>query len=92
MKAILIIDMPKDCWECPCFMDVGWRCQCRMDIDEDVHDGRPEWCPLRKMNFLKMSYDGYVFYNRQWLKDHIKMEASIIKGEINDHQERSKRV
>ena len=47
-KSVLIIDTPTNCFECPCFMDIGWRCQCRLDIDEDVHDGRPDWCPLVK--------------------------------------------
>lgn len=47
-KSVLIIDTPTNCYECPCFMDVGWRCQCKMDINEDVHDGRPDWCPLKE--------------------------------------------
>lgn len=46
-KSILIIDTPDNCYECPCFMEEGWRCQCRMENDEEVHDGRPEWCPLK---------------------------------------------
>lgn len=48
-KAVLVIDMPNNCWECPCFMDNGWRCQCRLDMDEEVHDGRPDWCPLHQL-------------------------------------------
>lgn len=47
-KSVLIIDTPANCFECPCFMEMGWRCQCRLDIDEDVHDGRPPWCPLKE--------------------------------------------
>lgn len=47
MKAILVIDMPNNCYECPCFMDEGWRCQNKLEIDEDVNDGRPDWCPLK---------------------------------------------
>lgn len=45
-KSVLIIDTPANCFECPCFMETGWRCQCRLDVNEDVHDGRPDWCPL----------------------------------------------
>lgn len=45
-KSVLIIDTPTNCFECPCFMEMGWRCQCLLDVDEDVHDGRPPWCPL----------------------------------------------
>lgn len=47
-KSVLIIDTPKNCFECPCFMEMGWRCQCRLDIDEEVHDGTPDWCPLKE--------------------------------------------
>ena len=52
-KAILIIDMPNNCYECPCFMDAGWRCQNRLDIDEDVNDGRPSWCPLIEVDMAE---------------------------------------
>lgn len=48
-KAVLVIDMPEHCYECPCFMNEGWRCQCRLDINEEVHDERPTWCPLRPL-------------------------------------------
>ena len=48
-KAVLVIDTPTNCFECPCFMDMGWRCQCRLDIDEEVYNGRPEWCPLKAL-------------------------------------------
>lgn len=62
-KSVLIIDTPANCFECPCFMEMGWRCQCRLDIDEDAHDGRPEWCPLKsfpeQINKGEDEYDDY---------------------------------
>lgn len=70
-KSALIIDTPANCFECPCFMDVGWRCQCRLDIDEDVHDGRPEWCLLKSLpeqiNKGEDEYDEYTIgYEDGW--------------------------
>ena len=44
-KAILVIDMPKDCRECPCFYD--WlHCQAKDGLNV-VGDERPEGCPLK---------------------------------------------
>ena len=43
------IEMPKNCWECPCFDDFAHICnldnECR-----DVHENRPDWCPLVEIN------------------------------------------
>ena len=48
-KVILVMDdMPADCFMCPCFCDVTWRC-CATEKDEEVHDNRPSWCPLRQL-------------------------------------------
>lgn len=58
-KALLVIDTPENCYECPCFMEVGWRCQNRMDIDEEVHDKRPLWCPLKPLPRLENNEQVY---------------------------------
>lgn len=39
------MEMPKNCWECPCFVSDGWFCNLD-DECRDVHDGRPDWCQL----------------------------------------------
>ena len=39
------MEMPKNCWECPCFVSDGWFCNLD-DECRDVYDGRPDWCPL----------------------------------------------
>ena len=39
------MEMPKNCWECPCFVSDGWFCNLD-DEYRDVCDGRPDWCPL----------------------------------------------
>lgn len=47
MKAILVVDMPKDCRECPCFYD--WLCCQAKDGLNVVGDKRPRGCPLKPM-------------------------------------------
>jgi hypothetical protein len=70
-KAILVMDMPSNCYECPC---------CHIDKDYDTceanyiillmgHDKkRPEWCPLREVPQKREQYgarDGIaVGYNQ----------------------------
>lgn len=51
-KAILVIDMPKDCRRCQLMVD---RFCYGIPMDE-VHDSinineRPKWCPLRPFNY-----------------------------------------
>lgn len=49
MKAILVIDMPKDCGNCPCVGEEFGICQ----ADEKNRDcdwyKTPSWCPLKPM-------------------------------------------
>ena len=47
MKAILVIDMPNECDECPCLNRNLWQCQA--DIKRRSSDERPDWCPLKLM-------------------------------------------
>ena len=50
-KAVLVMDMPEDCLECPCMrMVYEYRiCQVkRKACGEDEHN-RPDWCPLREL-------------------------------------------
>ena len=49
MKAILVIDMPKSCVECPCFErheKDEWWCDAYGNY---IGDEKPEWCPLKPM-------------------------------------------
>lgn len=53
-KAILVIDMPKSCEECPCcYLTEGCYsdiCQVnRFGLEEGYEKGRPNWCPLREV-------------------------------------------
>ena len=52
-KAILVIDMPTDCEDCPLFKDgdKGMRkCEAsRKGTEWDYYKVRPDWCPLREL-------------------------------------------
>ena len=38
------MEMPKNCWECPCYREDD---VCNLDDEcRDVYDGRPDWCQL----------------------------------------------
>ena len=54
MKAILIIEMPKNCNDCPCayfdaeYVDADY---CGVTADKIKYNAisRPDWCPLRPL-------------------------------------------
>ena len=47
LKAILVIDKPKECSECPCFYDY---IRCQAEEDAKVYgEKRPYNCPLKPM-------------------------------------------
>ncbi len=55
MKAILVIDMPKDCWDCR-LVDEWGNCDAikitsnKYDMSVKQNDKeRPSWCPLKPM-------------------------------------------
>lgn len=54
MKAILVIDMPIDCLECPFYDDMLMRCGYLKNEHYGV-DARPSDCPLKPMP--KQKYD-----------------------------------
>lgn len=66
-KAILVIDKPKDCRECPCFYD--WlHCQAKDGLNV-VGDEIPKECPLKPMpkrmlTLAKMS-NGEILNNNE---------------------------
>lgn len=50
MKAILVIDMPSNCLDCPCEYDY-LTCKAidhRLDY-VDADNERPSWCPLKPL-------------------------------------------
>lgn len=61
-KAIVIIDMPKHCYECPMEHDLT----CTLSWKEVESLDRPEWCPLKPTveaipkEFIKQKIDEYL--------------------------------
>lgn len=50
MKSILIVNTPKNCYECPCSNEGCYLCQIsRRQLEDDFQDTRPSWCPLRPL-------------------------------------------
>lgn len=51
MKAVLVIDMPNRCIECPCgcYMRDGTVACGVIDLGTTEESPRPEWCPLKPM-------------------------------------------
>lgn len=64
-KAVLVIDMPKDCFDCPmCIESIVDRCKINY---KDIHgdggieetDSRPSWCPLKPIEHRDGKTDGH---------------------------------
>lgn len=54
MKAILVIDMPSCCIECPLYDFDTYLCSSEMETtNENRHDERMDWCPLKPMPQIK---------------------------------------
>ena len=49
MKAILVIDMPKNCFDCPCVEDEMGYCCATNDRKVCPWQSIPEWCPLKPL-------------------------------------------
>lgn len=53
-KAILIMDMPQHCIDCPChFADDEGAVICGKEnkelITDDIQTYKPDWCPIREL-------------------------------------------
>ena len=97
MKAILVIDMPEACLDCP-FEDfllnsnkqiVEDKPICELEpglgILEDEYD-RPSWCPLKPIHALKSVGKDYIVYERQYLYKNLEREYELLK-EARDFDE-----
>ena len=52
MKAVLVIDMPRNCWGCPCNeVDSDGMSWCNALAKNTIHSNveRQSWCPLRPL-------------------------------------------
>lgn len=71
-KAILVIDMPKNCGECDLFVcyrqyagDKG-DCFCGKTKQDTPSKGRPEWCPLKPMPEKREQHSFPKGYDEGW--------------------------
>lgn len=76
-KAILVIDMPTRCGECPvcasyqsCAFSIReyWCATNGKDVEPD---SKPDWCPLKRVPRMRFTYVDHddaetVNYNRGW--------------------------
>lgn len=86
MKAVLVIDMPKDCDECPLNSD-GY-CDALQEyalLNEWVEDA-PYYslkekgdCPLKPIHALKSAGKDYIVYERQYLYENLEREYELMK-------------
>lgn len=53
-KAVLVMDMPKDCYECKL---QDWL-TCRIAKKCNTSHSRPDWCPLRELPEKITSWKG----------------------------------
>ena len=68
-KAILVMDIPKSCYQCPCFSITKCRAyKCGTTVEDDRK--KPDWCPLRELpdkkeisHFCETSTDWQKGYN-----------------------------
>lgn len=57
MKAVLVIDMPNSCSECPCYslnaQAKRFECDAKLTLKGEIGvvelDKKPTWCPLRPL-------------------------------------------
>lgn len=62
-KAILVIDMPSSCSECPCCYIPRCEVLEKPLKTSEIYECKPDWCPLRELpekNTKKYS-DGYKY-------------------------------
>ena len=50
-KAILVMEMPKNCDDCYLCVEYGgcYKCAATGDVMARPHEIRPAWCPLREL-------------------------------------------
>jgi hypothetical protein len=92
-KAILVMDMPKSCSECPCISlgccnAVGGVGFCR--TIGDIYD-KPDWCPLRELPKKWDENKALTWENKKFIDGRNACIDEITKGsEENGYIDRRK--
>lgn len=70
-KAVLVMDMPESCWECPCMKELYEYsiCEVKTNVCDEYEHNRPDWCPLRELPERKKADT-----------DLLTMESGIVEG------------
>lgn len=82
MKAILVIDMPKNCDECRLHLESSggqYRRFCVAKNEISVGKKKPKWCPLKPIHALKSCGHDYIIYERQYLYENLERECELMK-------------
>ena len=73
MKAILVMNIPKSCLDCPVNTLIDWSddsvCGVANTLTNVYYDERPKWCPLKQMPQRKVGDDLYERYGSWTLSD-----------------------
>lgn len=87
MKAVLVIDMPNDCYDCPCYYEERNKCEVTFEnIEDDIE--RPSWCPLKPLPHKKdidktLEFGGYENIIQESLARGYNTYHDEITGESN---------
>lgn len=88
MRAIVVIDMPKNCCECKInHADVGgYYCPFESILipTEIALSKRMEWCPLKLPKKMTSSNSAYTWEENFWYREGYNECLDEIVGEIND--------
>lgn len=87
-KAILVMDMPKNCYECNLrFTNLSCEDICSKDnkyIEVNIFERKPKWCPLREVpkkkqiEHVEEDYDGG--YSHGFTQGYNACIDEILKG------------
>lgn len=67
-KAILVMDIPDSCSECPCCGDCVDICHAAIRVlkETDLENQKPDWCPLKEVPEKKSEFSAqndYLLYS-----------------------------
>ena len=67
-KSILIIDTPRQCYQCPCYSCDSVSSFCQKENRETKGNTKPDWCPLKPLPEPKYltEEDEYDMYDSGW--------------------------
>lgn len=81
-KAVLVMDMPSSCSECPCCYIPRCEVLEKSLRTSEIYECKPNWCPLRELpekNTKKYS-DGYK-YGKGYQNGYNACIDELLKGE-----------